>query len=106
MPEANDNREKTRRIARNTALLYIRMIFLMLIGLYTSRVVLRSLGTTDFGIYGAVAGVVTMFTILTGSMGAAISHVRACEAPLAEDWKDCIEMDVKKRGGKKTKKHA
>ena len=63
-----------RRIARNTALLYGRMLVLMIIGLFTARVVLRSLGQMDFGVYGAVAGVVTMFTILTGSMSGAISR--------------------------------
>lgn len=66
--------ENSKRIAKNTVLLYFRMLVLMLVGLFTSRVVLRSLGQEDFGIYGAVAGVVTMFTILTGSMSAAISR--------------------------------
>ena len=66
--------ENSKRIAKNTVLLYFRMLVLMLVGLFTSRVVLRCLGQEDFGIYGAVAGVVTMFTILTGSMSAAISR--------------------------------
>ena len=50
------------------------MFLLMAVGLVTSRVVLRSLGQVDFGVYGAVAGVVTLFTLLTGSMSAAISR--------------------------------
>ena len=66
--------ENSRRIARNTVLLYFRMFLLMAVGLYTSRVVLRSLGQIDFGVYGAVAGVVTLFTILTASMSGAISR--------------------------------
>lgn len=66
--------ENSKRIAKNTVLLYFRMLVLMLVGLFTSRVVLRSLGQEDFGIYGAVAGVVTMFTIFTGSMSGAISR--------------------------------
>ena len=66
--------ENSRRIARNTILLYFRMLVLMLVGLFTSRVVLRSLGQVDFGVYGAVAGVVTLFTVITGSMSAAISR--------------------------------
>lgn len=66
--------ENSRRIARNTALLYVRMLVLMVVGLFTSRVVLQSLGQMDFGVYGAVAGVVTMFTIFTGSMSSAISR--------------------------------
>ena len=66
--------DNTRRIARNTVLLYFRMFILMAVGLVTSRVVLRALGTEDFGIYGAVAGVVSLFTILTASMSGAISR--------------------------------
>ncbi len=66
--------ESSRRIARNTVLLYFRMFLLMVVGLITSRVVVRALGQEDFGIYGAVAGVVSLFTVLTGSMSAAISR--------------------------------
>lgn len=46
----------------------------MLVGLFTARVVLRSLGQMDYGIYGAVAGVVALFTVLTGAMSGAISR--------------------------------
>ena len=62
------------RIAKNTLMLYIRMLFLMLVGLYTSRVVLSALGESDFGIYGVVGGVVAMFTIISGSLSAAITR--------------------------------
>ena len=70
MHSANDSK----RIAKNTLLLYGRMIFLMLISLYTSRVILQALGVTDFGIYNAVGGFVAMFSVLTGSLSAAISR--------------------------------
>jgi len=50
------------------------MLLLMVVGLITSRVVVRALGQEEFGIYGAVAGVVSLFTVLTGSMSAAISR--------------------------------
>lgn len=73
MPEQNIS-ENSRRIARNTVLLYFRMFLLMAVGLYASRIELRALGISDYGIYGAVAGVVTMFAIITGSMSAAISR--------------------------------
>lgn len=63
-----------KRIAKNTLLLYFRMLFLMLISLYTSRVILNSLGVEDYGIYNVVGGVVTMFTILSSSLSAAISR--------------------------------
>lgn len=63
-----------KRIAKNTVLLYIRMLFLMLVSLYTSRVNLNALGVSDFGIYNVVGGLVAMFNILSGSFTAAISR--------------------------------
>lgn len=60
-----------KRIAKNTLLLYIRMIFTMAVTLYTSRVVLKVLGAEDFGIYSVVGGVVTMFSFINGGMVAA-----------------------------------
>lgn len=57
------------RIAKNSILLYIRMIFLIIISLYTSRVVLDVLGIVDFGLYNVVGGIVTMFTFLSSAMG-------------------------------------
>lgn len=62
------------QIARNTILLYGRTLLLMFISLFTSRVILKSLGVEDYGIYTAVAGVVTMLTMITGPMGGAISR--------------------------------
>jgi O-antigen/teichoic acid export membrane protein len=64
----------TKRIAKNTLLLYVRMLFLMLVGLYTSRVVLGALGEDDFGIYNVVGGVVAMFSVISGSLSSAISR--------------------------------
>lgn len=55
------------RIARNTVLLYGRMLFTMLVALYTSRVVLNALGVEDYGIYNVVGGVVAMFSFLSSS---------------------------------------
>lgn len=63
-----------KKIAKNTLLLYARMILLMLVSLYTSRVILNGLGVSDYGIYNVVGGVVTMFTMLSGSLTAAISR--------------------------------
>lgn len=56
------------RIAKNTLLLYFRMIFMMLVSLYTSRVVLNTLGVEDYGIYNVVGGVVAMFSFINGAM--------------------------------------
>lgn len=66
--------ENNKRIAKNTLLLYFRMLFLMAVSLYTSRVVLNALGVEDFGIYNVVGGIVAMFTVLSGSLSAAISR--------------------------------
>lgn len=66
--------DRSRRIARNTVLLYFRMFLLMAIGLFTSRVVLQALGKTDVGVYNAVGGVVMMFTVVTNSLSTAISR--------------------------------
>lgn len=65
---------RTRRIARNTLMLYIRMFALLLVGLYTSRVVLEALGENDYGIYNVVGGVVAMFTIVSGALNSAVSR--------------------------------
>lgn len=64
----------SKRIAKNTLLLYMRMLFLMVISLYTSRVVLKALGIEDFGIYNVVGGVVGMFSIISGSLSASITR--------------------------------
>lgn len=60
-----------KRIAKNTLLLYVRMLLTMLVSLYTSRVVLNVLGVEDFGIYNVVGGIVTMFTFMNGAMASA-----------------------------------
>lgn len=61
-------------IAKNTLMLYGRSLLLMFIGLYTSRVILRNLGVTDYGIYNAVGGIVGMFGFISGSLGNATSR--------------------------------
>ena len=71
MSESTTN---TKRIAKNTGVLYIRLIVTMIIGLYTSRVVLNALGVDDFGIYNVVGGVVSMFTVISGSLSASITR--------------------------------
>jgi O-antigen/teichoic acid export membrane protein len=63
-----------RTIARNTLMLYARSILMMVIGLYTSRVILRALGITDFGIYNAVGGVVGMLGFISSSLSNATSR--------------------------------
>lgn len=57
-----------KRIAKNTLFLYLRMIILLAVGLYTSRVTLSALGVTDYGINNVVAGLVTMFVFINNAM--------------------------------------
>lgn len=70
----NNSSENNKRIAKNTLLLYFRMLFMMAVSLYTSRIVLNALGVEDFGIYNVVGGVVAMFSLLSGSLSTAISR--------------------------------
>ena len=71
---SNKSSENSKRIAKNTLLLYGRMLLMMLVSLYTSRVVLNALGVEDYGIYNVVGGVVAMFSVISGSLSAAISR--------------------------------
>lgn len=57
-----------KRIAKNTLMLYIRMLFMMGVSLFTSRVILETLGVEDFGIYSVVGGIITMFAFINGGM--------------------------------------
>lgn len=66
-----DSHKNNKRIARNTMMLYVRMILIMMVSLYTSRVVLNTLGIEDYGIYNIVGGAVTMFGFLSGAMSSA-----------------------------------
>lgn len=59
---------ENRRVARNTLLLYVRTLLVMLVTLYTSRVVLRILGAEDFGIYDVTASVVVLFSFVNAAM--------------------------------------
>ena len=70
----DSSKENNKRIAKNTLLLYFRMLLTMVVSLYTSRVVLGALGVEDYGIYNVVGGVVAMFSMLSGSLSAAISR--------------------------------
>lgn len=69
-----DNSSKNKRLAKNTIVLYLRTVLVMLISLYTSRVVLNELGVEDYGIYNVVGGTIAMFGIVSGSLANAISR--------------------------------
>ncbi len=67
MSETTNNK----RIAKNTLYLYLRMFLTMGVSLYTSRIVLNTLGVEDFGIYNVVAGVIVLFTFINGALAIA-----------------------------------
>lgn len=63
-----------KRIAKNTLFLYFRMLFTMVVTLFTSRVVLQVLGVNDYGIYQTVGGVVAMLSFLNGALSSGSSR--------------------------------
>lgn len=71
---SNQTSDNNKRIAKNTLLLYVRMLFTMAVSLFTSRVILNTLGVEDYGINNVVGGIVTMFSVLSGSLSSSISR--------------------------------
>ena len=69
-----DNIQNNRTIAKNTLFLYVRMVAVLLVSLYTTRVILNALGVVDFGINNVVAGFVSMFAFLNTSMSNGIQR--------------------------------
>ena len=84
------------RIAKNTLLLYIRQFFVLAISLYTSRLVLATLGVSDYGVYYVVGSVVTMFVFIRSAMGNATNRYIAYalgkgdEADLKRIFSTCL----------------
>ena len=72
-------------IAKNTLFMYIRMALSILIGLYTSRVVLQTLGVDDYGIYNVVGGIVSLFIFLNNALGQATQRFIAFELGRSSD---------------------
>lgn len=83
MQTASNNK----RLAKNTMLLYVRMLFIMAISLFTSRIVLKALGVEDFGTYNVVGGFIAMFTALSGSFSSAITRFITFELGKKESTK-------------------
>jgi O-antigen/teichoic acid export membrane protein len=71
--------KNTKRIAKNTMMLYFRMLLIMAVSLYTVRVVLKTLGVVDYGIYNVVGGIVVMFGFLSNTMASASQRFLAFE---------------------------
>lgn len=72
--EITQNTTNNKRIARNTAFLYVRMFFVLLISLYTSRVVLNTLGVSDYGVYNVIAGFVSLFGFLNVTLSSSMQR--------------------------------
>lgn len=68
-----------KKIAQNTAFLYLRMLFSMSISLFTSRIILQTLGETDFGIYNIVGGIVILFSFLNSTLSTATQRFLSYE---------------------------
>lgn len=71
---ADNQVNNNKRIAKNAVALYIRMFITMLVGLYTSRVILQALGVEDYGIYNVVGGFVSMFSLISGSLQGSVNR--------------------------------
>ena len=76
---SNQTSDNNKRIAKNTFFLYLRMLFLMLISLFTSRIVLAQLGVADFGLYNVVGSLILIFTFVQGSLSSATFRLLAFE---------------------------
>ena len=83
-------KNNSKRIAKNTLFLYLRQILVMLVALYTSRVVLRVLGVVDYGVYNVVGGMVSMFAFLNSALAQATERFIAFGIA-----KDTIEQQQK-----------
>lgn len=70
----SNNLQNNKRIVKNTLFLYVRTLFVMAVSLFTSRIILQTLGVDDYGIYNAVGGVVAMFSVVTGALSTSISR--------------------------------
>lgn len=80
-----DTSVNNKRIAKNTLLLYFRMLIMMFVTLYTSRIVLHMLGVEDYGIYNVVGGIVSMLGFLNSSMAIAVQRFLSYEMGKGEN---------------------
>lgn len=69
-----NNQEKSKKIAKNTIFLYIRLFLTLGVSLFTSRVILQAIGISDYGIYNVIGGIVSMFSFLSTSLSTSISR--------------------------------
>jgi len=91
-------KDNNKVIIKNTIVLYVRMLFLMLISLYTSRILLDSLGVIDYGIYNVVGGIVLWFSFINSSMTNAtqrfLTYSLGCECLDKMKKVFCVSMSI------------
>lgn len=81
----SDITSNNKQIAKNAAALYIRMAVTMLVGLYTSRIILQALGVEDYGICNVVGGFVSLFALISGSLQSSVSRFLTFELGRGDD---------------------
>ena len=97
MPIVSNN---NKRIAKNTLFLYVRMFFVLVVSIYTTRVVLKTLGVEDFGIYNVVCGFVSMFAFFNTTMSNGIQRFynyeagRGSEADVTKVFRSAVLIQV------------
>lgn len=90
----SDTVSSNKRIAKNTLVLYLRMLFILCVGLYTSRVILNTLGVEDYGLYNVVGGFVTFFSFLNGAMSTATQRFIAFELARGDTYRQIITFST------------
>lgn len=87
-----------KRIAKNVVFLYIRLFVLLIVGLYTSRVILDGLGVVDFGLYNVVGSLVFIFTFISGALASSASRFIAVEIEVGNQESQnrvfCMSMNI------------
>lgn len=85
-----------KKITRNTIFLYLRMVLMLVIGLYTSRVILDALGERDFGIYNSVGGIVAAFSFISGTLSTACQRFYMVEIGKRGNLREtfCLSLTV------------
>lgn len=75
------------RIVKNSAVLYLRLLITLALGLFTTRVVINALGIDDYGIYGVVAGLITMFGFMNAAMSSSTQRYLSFDLGLKDSTK-------------------
>ena len=75
------------RILKNSAFLYVRLLITLALGLFTMRIVINALGIDDYGIYGVVAGLITMFGFMNAAMSSSTQRYLAFNLGLKDSIK-------------------